>query len=142
MQSEPNETSQKDSLDSHNQGLYTSTHHGHQQQDHQSLRQRYFGGYEDTSRPPSTRASSATSSEGFNSIHDRAPGGLIATRRQDGSPVNRILEHERLSTRSSKKKHGGPGFTVVAASRDLRSHQVGIADFPNGLTLRIFARFR
>ena len=55
-------------------------------------------------------------------------------RRKTGSPVDKILEHERASPQAFKKRSSGPTFTVVARAKKPSNTGCSIADFPNGMT--------
>ena len=49
------------------------------------------------------------------------------------SQGERIIEYEKATRYSSKKRRGGLGFTVVQRNRTQHSDQSSIFDFPNGM---------
>ena len=133
MQPEPNETSKTNSLNSDPPGSPSSTHHGLFQYDIYPPSQLHAD--EGRHRPRSlstSRTPSETSSEGSGAVSERSLRGLSGPRQHGGSPVDRVSEHEKALTRSSKKKRGGFVFTVVQRPRGLESPGTGILDFPNG----------
>ena len=78
------------------------------------------------------RTPSEASSSDSGDVADSSVDGLNIPPRKTGSPVDKILEHERASSHSIKKKRGGLAFTVV--SRNTKPNPIGgsIVDFPNG----------
>lgn len=53
-------------------------------------------------------------------------------RQKSGSPVDRIIEHEKDLKHLPKQKIEERTFTVIQKGKNLDSAQVAIGDFPNG----------
>ena len=136
MQPEPNDTFIKDSLNSSTQYTQQSSEHGLPHLARQPSYQLLAGERRHQSRPTTThRAPSDISSEasgGSGGASEESLRRLKPSRSQAGSPVDRISEHEKALTRLSKKKRGGPVFTVIQKSKKHGGSEIGIADFPNG----------
>lgn len=133
MQPEPNETFKKDSLNSSPSGPSSFTNHGLPQHSLEPSFQLYAEEGKHWPQPPSTsRTPSETSSEGSGRLSGTTSRGLSGPRRHAGSPVDRISEHEKALTRSTRKRRGGPDFDVVQRPRKPDSSGVEISDFPNG----------
>jgi len=50
-----------------------------------------------------------------------------------GSPVDKIIEHERASPKYAQRKGDGPSFTIVARSKNDTPTGPNLVDFPNGM---------
>ena len=134
MQSEPTNTSQNIVSIESTQVNSQPSHHGLNSSHGHSLPPLHPGeGHRGT--PGSAGSAGATSppvaSTGETS--ERPTRRLNSTSPRTPSPVDRIIEHENARDYSHKRKHGGPGFTVIKGSKKLGSGQVALADFPNGL---------
>ncbi len=137
MQPEPTQLTQKSSSSTASSEPNQPDHHGRHEHNQHALGDLPSGesGGEDrgSAHPPATTAArpavrgspvSEPSDARLNSVsppHSR-------------SPVSRISDHERASSYSPKKKHGGPSFTVVQRRRIPGSEHCTITDFPNGQT--------
>ena len=136
MQSATNETFQTDSLNSSTQDTDQSSQHGLPDSDYQPSRQLPAEEGRVQCRPSASHTLlSDTSSEGSGGCgrgSDRSLGRLSASCFHTGSPKDRISEHEKALTRSSKKNRGGPTFTVVAKIKKPTHSGPAIANFPNG----------
>lgn len=133
MQSEFNEQPPKTSLDKDTLNNHLSNQYGFDQPDQHPSHQLRAGEERATSRRSvSTVSSSTSSSRGSDDSLGTASRGL-----RRSSPVDRIAEHEKKWSRSSKhkSKSQGPGFTVIQRGRSSDVDQVVLTDFPNGLIL-------
>lgn len=128
MQSELNELSPKASLNQHTQDSRPNSQHGFDHPDQQPHRQFRAGeGRAKTGRCVSSASSSTSSSGGSDDSLERSLRGL-----RKSSPIHRISEHEKASTRLAKKRSNGPTFTVVQRGRTSGVDRVALTDFPNG----------
>ena len=82
--------------------------------------------------PSSYRTPSEASSQDNDDNSEWSERALSIPPRKTGSPVDKILEHERASVHRSKKKRGGTAFTVVSRTNEPNSNGSSILDFPNG----------
>ena len=80
----------------------------------------------------SYRTPPETSSQDIGYSSDSSGKELRIPPRKTGSPVDKILEHERASVHGSKKKRGGTAFTVIRGPKQLSVNGISISDFPNG----------
>lgn len=134
MQPEPTPITQKSST-SDPQDNPQSLHHGRQQQDHHapgnlSSEESEGRDQRSTHRPAAT----AIPSPGRGSPRsDRSTSRLSSVSPPHSrSPGERIAEHEKATSYISRKKHGGPSFTVVQKSKNAGPSQGSVMDFPNG----------
>lgn len=134
MQPVPNETSQKSSLPQNSQENTQDSQYGFHDSDQHLSRQLYAGeGRAKTRRSASNTSSSASSVGSSGDARERPLRRLSPLSRQkNGSPVDRIIEHEKDLTYLPKKRVEGRTFTVVQRVKNLGSAQVAIGDFPNG----------
>ena len=135
MQPEPNEIPQKTSLTRSTQDNYQDSQHGFDQ----STQRLPVPPLAEERRPkPKLFASDSASSASSGSEFDEAleyPLRRLSppSRPHTRSPVNRVAEYEKASTKSPKRRTEGPGFTVVAKGKKSTYDRVAITDFPNGL---------
>ena len=134
MQSEPNETSQKNSLPQSPRENTTDSQHGFHDSDEHLSRQLHAGeGRAKSWRSASNTSPSASSVESSDDARERPLRRLSPpSRHKSGSPVDRIVEHEKDLTYLPKKRSEGRTFTVVQRGKNFGSFQVAIEDFPNG----------
>ena len=135
MQSESNDNSQNNSLLQSSQENTQDSHHGFHDSDEPLSRQLYAGeGWARSRRSASNSSSSASSAGSSAGARERPLQRLSPPLRQkSGSPVDRIIEHEKDRAYLPKKKIEGRTFTVVQRGNKLGSVQVAIGDIPNGL---------
>ena len=135
MQPEPNETSQKNSLPQSSLENSEDSQYGFQDSVEHLSRQLHAGeGRAKPRRSASNTSSSAFPAGSSDDARERPLRRLSPPLRQkSGSPVDRIIEHEKDSIYLPKKRSEGRPFTVVQRSKNLGSSQVAIGDFPNGL---------
>ena len=139
MQPEPNEIPQKTSLTSTTQDNLQDSQHGFDQ----SMQRLPVQPLAEERRPePRRLASDSASSTSSGSDFDEAleyPLRRLSppSRPHTRSPVNRVEEYEKASTKLSKRRHEGPAFTVVPKGKKSTYDRIAIADFPNGPLLNI-----
>lgn len=141
MQPVPNETSQKSSLPQNSQENTQDSQYGFHDSDQHLSRQLYAGeGRAKTRRSASNTSSSASSAGSSGDARERPLRRLSPLSRQkSGSPVDRIIEHEKDLTYLPKKRVEGRTFTVVQRGKNLGSAQVAIGDFPNEVLTHILS---
>ena len=84
-----------------------------------------------TRKPPRTRSSApSVDSQGSNTYTSSLSSPSTSASRS-GSPVNRIIEHERATAKTSRKSEESHTFFVVPGIRG--NPRVRLEDFPNGL---------
>lgn len=134
MQPEPNEISQKNSLPQNSQENTEDSQHGIHDSDEQPSRQLHAGeGRAKPRRCASNTSSSASSAGSSDDARERPLRRLSPPSRQkSGSPVDRIIEHEKDLTYLPRKRSERRIFTVVQKGKYLGSSRVAIVDFPNG----------
>lgn len=134
MQPEPNEASQNISLpQSSQENAHDSQHGFHKSDEHVSSLLHAGQGETKPRRSASNTSSSASSAASSDDARERSLRRLSRPSRQkSGSPVDRIIEHEKDLTYLPKKRIEGRTFTVVQRGKTLGSAQVVIGDFPNG----------
>lgn len=134
MQPEPNEIPQKTSLTSSTQDNHQDSQHGFDQPAQRLPVQPLA----EEGRPePKLFASDNASSTSSGSEFDEAleyPLRRLSppSRPHTRSPVNRVAEYEKASTKSPKRRTEGPTFTVVPKGKKSNYDRVAITDFPNG----------
>ena len=128
MQPEPNEFSQKTSLNQNYHDSNPNSQYGFDGSDIQPPYQLRAGEGRPISRRSASIASSATSSSG--SSEQSLEVSLRRLRKN--SPVDRIAEHEKAFSYKAKRRGQGPSFTVVERGRNTTTGQVNFTDFPNG----------
>ncbi len=135
MQSEPNESPQKYSLPKSSQENTQDSQYGFPESDEPLPSQLHAGqGRTKMRRSASNTSSSASSTGSRNDTRERPLRRLSPpSRHKSGSPVERIIEHEKDLTYLPNKRVERRTFTVVQRGKSLGSAQVAIADFPNGL---------
>lgn len=139
MQPEPIESSHPVSLPQNLQENAQDSQHGfHDSHEHLPCQPRAGEGTAKPRRSASNTSSSASSASSFDNARERPLRRLSPPSRQkSGSPVDRIVEHEKDLRYLPKKKIEGRTFTVVQRGQSLGSAQVAIGDFPNGIVLHI-----
>ena len=134
MQSEPNENSQKPSSPQSSQYNAQDRQHGFNESDEHSSHQHHAGPGRAVSRRSASNSSlSASSAASSDDARENSLRGLNPPSRQkSGSPVDRIIEHEKDLTYLPNRRLERRTFTVVQRGRNTASAQVVIGDFPNG----------
>ena len=138
MQPEPNETPQKISLTSTTQDNHQASQHGFDQ----STQRLPVQPLAEERRPePRIFASDSASSTSSGSEFDEAleyPLRRLSppSRPHNTSPVNRVAEYEKASTKSPKRRTEGPAFTVVLKGKKSTYDRIAITNFPNGPLLK------
>ena len=133
MQPAPNVTSQRPSLPQPSQENTQDSEHGFDDSDEHLPRQLHGGERE---RKPWRSASNPSSSEAPAGSSDHARERPLRRlspplRQKSGSPVDRIIEHEKDLTYLPKKRSAERTFTVVQG-KNLGSSRIAIGSFPNG----------
>ena len=134
MQPEPTKVTQKSSSLNHPQDASTTSHHGLPELDPHASGSLHTGTSEGEYRRAAAEPESA--SAGAATTPPPTEPSIARLRSvsppQPRSPGERIAEHERASTYSSKKRHEGPAFTVVHRQKASSPGQISIMNFPNG----------
>lgn len=134
MQPEPNEILQKTTLISTTQDNHRDSQHGFDQ----STQRLPVQPLAEERRPEPRRfatdsASSTSSGSDFDEALEYPLRRLSPpSRPHTRSPVERVEEHEKASTKSPKRRNEGPAFTVVPKDKKSTYDRIAIADFPNG----------
>lgn len=141
MQSESDEISQKNSLPQSSQENTEDSQHGFHDSDELLSRPLPAGeGRAKPRRSPSNTSSPASPAGSSDDARERSLRRLSPPSRQkSGSPVDRIIEHEKDLTYLLKKRSEGRTFTVVQRGKNLGSSQVAIGDFPNEVLTHILS---
>lgn len=134
MQSEPNEILQKTSLTSSTQDNHQDSQHGFDQSTQrlpvQPLAEERRP---EPGRSPSDSGSSTSSGGDFDEALEYPLRRLSPpSRPHTRSPVDRVAEHEKASTKAPKRRTEGPAFTVIQRGKKPIYDRIAIADFPNG----------
>lgn len=134
MQPGPNEIFQTTLLPRSSQENTKDTQHGLHDSGESLSRQLHAGeGRAKPRRSASNTSSSACSAGSSNDARERPLRRLSPPSRQkSGSPVDRIIEHEKDLAYLPKKRIARRTFTVIQRDKNLGSAQVAIGDFPNG----------
>ena len=132
MQPEPNETQQIISSPKSSLENTQDSQHGFHESDEDLSRQLHA----DQGRAEARRSASNTSSSasaGSSNARERPLRRLSPTTRQNsGSPVDRIIEHEKDLSYLPNKRIERRTFLVVQRGKNLGSTQAAIENFPNG----------
>ena len=134
MQPEPNEILQKTSLTSSTQDYHQDSQYGFDQSTQrlpvQPLAEERRP---ESGRSPSDSASSTSSGGDFDEALEYPLRRLSPpSRPHTRSPVDRVAEHEKASTKAPKRRTEGPAFTVIQRGKKPIYDRIAIADFPNG----------
>lgn len=134
MQPEPTQVTQRSSSPHRSPDESTTSHHGLQQRDHRALGSSHCVEHEgEHGRPALRDKTAAVHTAGSPPSTDNSIARLRSVSPpQPRSPGERIAEHERASTYSTKKRNEGPGFTVIHRGKKSGTGQCTITDFPNG----------
>ena len=134
MQPESNDNSHNISLPQSSQENTQDSQYGFHDSDENFSRQLHAGeGWAKARRSASNTSLSASSAGSSAGARERPLQRLSPPSRQkSGSPVDRIIEHEKDRAYLPKKSFEGRTFTVVQRGKNLGSAQVTIGDFPNG----------
>lgn len=141
MQPEPNETFQNISLPQSSQENTRDSQHGFHDSDvHPSPQLPAGEGRAKPRRSASNTSPSASSAGSSDDARERPLRRLSPPSRQkSGSPVDRIIEHEKDLTYLPKKRAEERTFTIVQRGKNLGSAQVAIGDFPNEVLTHILS---
>ena len=135
MQPELNEDSQRSLLPQSSQENTEDSQHGFHDSNEHLSRQLHAG--EGKAKPRRSASGTTLSASSAGSSDDGREGPLRRlsppSTQKSGSPVDRIIKHEKDSTYLPKKRVEGRAFTVVQSGSSLGSAQTAIGDFPNGL---------
>ena len=133
MQPEPNEIPQKTSLTSTTQDNHSDSQHGF---DQPTQRQPVQPLAEERRSKPKLFASDSASSTSGSDVEEALEYPLRRlsppSRPHTRSPVNRVAEYEKASTKLPKRRTEGPAFTVVPKGKKSTYDRVAITHFPNG----------
>ncbi len=134
MQPGPNVTSQKTSLPKISQQDTEDSQHGFHESDEHLPRQLHSGQGGPKPRRSASNASSSVSSAGSSNDARERPLRRLSppSRQKSGSPVDRIIEHEKDLTYLPSKRNETRTFTIVQRGKNLGSAQMAIGEFPNG----------
>ena len=135
MQPEPNESSQKFLSPKSSQENTQDSQHGFHESDEHLSPQPHAGSRRATPRRSASNTSSSASSAGSSIDAQERPLRRLSppSRQKSGSPVDRIIEHEKDLTYLPNRRVEKRTFTVVQRAQNHGSAQLTIGDFPNGL---------
>ena len=134
MQTESNSIPQKTSLLKNSHNNTQDSQHGFYEPDEHFPRQLHAAqGRAQPRRSASSTSSSASSTRSSNGARERPLRRLSPSSRQEsGSPVDRIIQHEKDLTYLPNKRTETRPFTVIQRVKNLGSARLAIEDFPNG----------
>ena len=133
MQPEPNETQQKISSPKSSQENIQDSQYGFHESDEDLSRQLHADQGRAEARRSASNTSSSASSAGRSNARERPLRRLSPTpRKNSGSPVDRIIEHEKDLSYLPNKRIERRTFLVVQRGKNLGSTQAAIENFPNG----------
>ena len=136
MQPESHEASQKDSFDSNTREHSLLSNHGLPHSPDQPFdRPRAASRRASVQSVASWQTSSEASSASSGGSVEHASRRLKVVNSRTGSPGEQISQYEGALKRKSRKKHGGPAFSVIQKHSIATSPGIAISDFPNGSTI-------
>ena len=134
MQSEPTNTSHKTLSTTYPEDPQLPSHHGlNHPHKHTPYLSQSGEGADAASKSLELADAASPLAADNDGTHERATRRLNSIATRTPSPVDRIIEHEKATNYSPRRRNNGPEFTVIRGGQKRSNVLVALADFPNGL---------